>query len=481
MEILKSLVTDLFQETPIEITKLPQSGSPRVYYRISFHDRQPVIGVYNSDVKENEAFFGFTESFKSNKIAVPEIYFIAPDRQYYIIEDLGDVILFEFLKQDRTPDGLGEATIEWYKKVLEELPKIQLLNEQDIDFSLCYPRAAFDRQSMNWDLNYFKYYYLKLVHAPFDEQELEDDFNKLIQFLSEADAQYFMFRDFQSRNVMLHQDKPYFIDYQGGRRGPLQYDLASLLYDGKADIPESTREELYYYYIDQLARYIEVDKAEFETHYIGFVLIRIMQALGAYGYRGYYEKKSHFLQSIPYALRNIRYILRNKTLPISIPTLWNLLDFISKEENVPLSSEQSKHLTITIQSFSFKVGIPTSESSHGGGFVFDCRFLPNPGRVPEYREYNGTDYCVQEYLSQYDVVEQFKKSVEEIVVMAVDNYIEREFQQLMINFGCTGGQHRSVYFAEWLTKTLQEKFPQIQINLNHIQFPKLSKRFVPKE
>ncbi len=289
MEILKSLVTDLFQETPIEITKLPQSGSPRVYYRISFHDRQPVIGVYNSDVKENEAFFGFTESFKSNKIAVPEIYFIAPDRQYYIIEDLGDVTLFEFLKQDRTPDGLGEATIEWYKKVLEELPKIQLLNEQDIDFSLCYPRAAFDRQSMNWDLNYFKYYYLKLVHAPFDEQELEDDFNKLIQFLSEADAQYFMFRDFQSRNVMLHQGKPYFIDYQGGRRGPLQYDLASLLYDGKADIPESTREELYYYYIDQLARYIEVDKAEFETHYIGFVLIRIMQALGAYGYRGYYD------------------------------------------------------------------------------------------------------------------------------------------------------------------------------------------------
>src|ERR1019366_599468 len=190
-----------------------------------------------------------------------------------------------------------------YRKVVEVLPRFQVEARHDINYKVCYPRTSFDRQSIAWDLNYFKYYFLRLAGIPFNEQALEDDFSRLTKFLLGADRNYFLYRDFQSRNVMWRDGHPYFLDYQGGRRGALQYDIASLLYDGKADLPPELRQQLLNHYLDTLAGFIKLDRSEFMQHYHAYVYVRIMQALGAYGFRGFYERKAHFLESVPYALK----------------------------------------------------------------------------------------------------------------------------------------------------------------------------------
>ncbi len=279
---------------------LPPSGSYREYCRLQTRQRS-VIGVWNNDVKENTAFLSFTSHFLENDLPVPKVYAVGSDLKCYLQEDLGNVTLFDLLSKTREVEGFSETIISAYNKVLKVLPKIQVVAGKNLDYSVCYPRAAFDKQSMMWDLNYFKYYFLKLAKVHFDEQALEDDFQTFSDYLLSADSDYFMYRDFQSRNIMLKDDKIYFIDYQGGRRGALQYDLASLLYDGKADIPPTVRQQLFEKYISEIKKYIEVNEAEFTAYFNGFVLIRIMQAMGAYGFRGFYEKKEHFLKSIPYA------------------------------------------------------------------------------------------------------------------------------------------------------------------------------------
>ena len=449
-----------------DIRPLPQSGSHRRYFRITFEKGDNIMGVYNSDIRENEAFFHLTEIFTQCNIRVPSLLAIDESRCYYLLNDLGDETLYSFLTQHRQGEDIDNECIAYYKKVLEALPQLQMAC-QDIDFGLAYPRHSFDHQSMLWDLNYFKYYFLKLTHVKFDEQLLEDDFQTLINFLLEADQHYFLFRDFQSRNIMLHQGEVFFIDYQGGRKGALQYDLASLLYDGKADIPQAIRDELFEFYLDTLSKMIPINRTDFLQYYNAFALIRILQAMGTYGFRGYYERKSHFLLSIPYAVRNIRYLLEHKLLDIDIPELKKALTGIVESAELSAFPPEEKELTVSVNSFSYKRGIPHDLSVSGGGFVFDCRALPNPGREKQYRELNGKDEPVIHYLEHYTETEAFKKHVYALVDSSINNYIARNFTHLMVNFGCTGGQHRSVYFAECMAQHLRTKYPKIKVELRH--------------
>ena len=448
--------------------KIPQSGSNRLYFRITFADHEPIMGAFNKNVKENEAFFSFTDFFLKHDINVPEVLSVDDSKMYYLLTDLGDETLYSHLTANRVGGVPALQTIELYKKVLKQLPRLQMAGKQGIDFSVCYPRGIFDRQSMQWDLNYFKYYFLKLAGISFDEQLLEDDFQKLMDYLLKADSNYFLFRDFQSRNIMIVDNDVYFIDYQGGRKGALQYDVASLLYDGKADLSPELRNELLDFYLDELSNYVPVNRNKFLQSFDAFALIRIMQAFGAYGFRGFYERKAHFLLSIPFAIKNIKYILENCRLQLEIPVLFDVLKRITESELADLSMEVSDKLVVEINSFSYKKGIPVDYSGNGGGFVFDCRALPNPGRDKFYENFTGKDEVVAEFLEKYDEVEDFKDSVFNLIKLSVDNYLERKFTHLTVSFGCTGGQHRSVYFAESLSEYLQETYNQkIKVVLRH--------------
>jgi aminoglycoside/choline kinase family phosphotransferase len=447
-----------FKEKVENFDMLPTSGSYREYCRLVSSGRT-VIGAFNADVKENTAFLSFTSHFRKKDLPVPEIYAVSADLRKYLLEDLGDTTLFDFLSTVREKEGFSENIVSEYKKVLKVLPKIQIVAGKDLDYSVCYPRAAFDKTSMMWDLNYFKYYFLKLAKIQFDEQALEDDFQTFSDYLLSADSDFFLYRDFQSRNVMLKNGEVYFIDYQGGRRGALQYDLASLLYDGKADIPESVRLQLFDLYVSELKKYIRVNDVDFEAYFKGFVLIRIMQAMGAYGFRGFYEKKEHFLKSIPYALKNLEHLLKDVTLPVELPELFNVLNQLIHSEVLKEIGQTKSNLTVTVTSFSYKNGFPADSSGNGGGHVFDCRAINNPGRYPEYNNLTGKDIEVQEFLEQKSEIGIFLNAVKIIVDQSVKTYLERNFTNLSVSFGCTGGRHRSVYSAEKLAEHLRNNFP----------------------
>ena len=488
---------------PLSVTKLPVSGSYRSYYRL-VGIYETVIGAHNEDFRENEAFIAFTNHFRSEGLPVPQILASDPGNRIYMITDLGDTTLFQLLTEQRSNEGSGQHNLrserptvqfppeimEIYKKAIGWLPVFQIKAGKSLDYSVCYPRLAFDRQSMMWDLNYFKYYFLKLAKIPFDEQALEEDFISLCDMLLKADADFFLYRDFQSRNIMVIQGEPWFIDYQGGRRGALQYDIASLLADGKADIPMAVRAELLAHYLDKLTGIYPINRENFLKSYDSFVLVRILQALGAYGFRGYYENKPHFLQSIPFALRNLRYFRATGKLDFGLKTLMKVIDAMvdtpalniqqsveingnknnvnNKLQNIASSKDISKVLTVTIQSFSYKKPVPGDETGHGGGFVFDCRALPNPGRFAEFRQFNGKDQPVIDYLGKEPAVGEFLGYVCSLVGQSVRTYIDREFDHLQVSFGCTGGQHRSVYCAEKLATYLKNKY-QITIQVTHLE------------
>ncbi len=470
--LLKQWAEEHYKVEAEKIYKLPQSGSNRLYYRITFANFPSIIGVFNEDIKENEAFFSFTQTFLQHEIPVPQLLHIHDSRQYYWLSDLGDATLYSLLEEGRVGQTLGMETKALYRQAVAFLPKLQLLGRDTIDFSVCYPRAAFDEQSMQWDLNYFKYYFLKLANIPFDEQALENDFSTLITHLAAVDRNFFLFRDFQSRNIMVKEGNVYFIDYQGGRKGALAYDLASLLYDGKANLSHEYRAELLQYYIECASQYLPIEKVQFEKDYYSFVLIRILQALGAYGYRGYYEKKSHFLLSIPFAIENLKYLLAHQLIQVELPTLFAVLEQMFQSDFIAQCvMPTSEGLTVSVNSFSFKKEFPNDMSGNGGGFVFDCRFLPNPGREVQYKKLTGKDQGVIDYLEQYEEVADFKSQTLNMIRPAINNYLHRNFQHLMINFGCTGGQHRSVYFAEQITKQLQQEYPNIRVVLKHWMAP----------
>ena len=466
LSILTQMVTENTGNQPMACVPLAQSGSHRRYYRFTFGDGGTLIGVYNDDVAENRAFFEYTRFFAGQGLNVPTLLAVNEDEKHYLLNDLGTQTLYDKLCEVRKDGGDFQEVLNDYRKVVAALPKFQMTAKEGLDMSVAYPRAAFDRQSMQWDLNYFKYYYLKMAYIPFNEQLLEDDYQRFMDYLLAVDDDYFLYRDFQSRNIMVYQDDVWFIDYQGGRKGALQYDIASLLYDAKADLAPEIREELLDCYLDHLEQHIPVDRQQFKACFNAFSLIRIMQAMGAYGYRGYFERKAHFLQSVPYAIRNMRYLLEHNALPANLPELRHVLQTVVDSYAEPVK-ENPDMLTVTVQSFSFKKGVPEDPSGNGGGFVFDCRALPNPGREKRYATFTGKDDCVKEYLEQYQEVETFVDHVCALVDMSVDNYLERKFTHLTVNFGCTGGQHRSVYFAERTAAHLREKYGQIAVEVRH--------------
>jgi len=462
-------IIDLFKkrflEEDVTVIALPPSGSYREYVRLT-SPHFKAIGTWNEDEKENNAFIEFSKHFRKNGIKVPEIYDYRPSECIYLQQDLGNETLFSYLSQVREFEGFSDKIIGIYRKVVQELPKIQIVASKDLDYDFCYPRKAFDRQSMMWDLNYFKYYFLKLAKIPFNEQLLEDDFTTFTDFLLKAESNFFMFRDFQSRNVMLVDGEPWFIDYQGGRQGALQYDLASLLYDSKADIPQSVREGLMEDYLDELVKIHPVDRSEFRQYFYGYVIIRMMQAMGAYGFRGFYEKKEHFLKSIPFALNNLEIVLSRVDLPVEVSELIKVLKSLSTSETLKKVASKQSELTVAITSFSYKKGYPTDLSGNGGGFVFDCRSIRNPGRYDQYKSLTGKDEAVIRFFEEDTDMEEFLQPVFSLVDRSVEKYLERGFTHLSVSFGCTGGQHRSVYSAERVGASLRKKYP-VRVVIHH--------------
>lgn len=463
---LRGLFEDHFKEAVDELKPLPAHGSNREYFRLT-NGHRSVIGAKNMDRLENEAFVSFSRHFRAKELNVPEIYAEDLDHHVYLQEDLGDTTLFDHLLEVR--EGRSEFPVEvigTYEQVVELLPQFQINGGQGLDYKKSYPHHSFDRQSMMWDLNYFKYYFLKLAHVHFNEQKLEDDFKTFTDFLLEADGGHFLYRDFQSRNIMLKDGKPWFIDYQGGRKGALQYDIASLLFDAKADLPFAVREHLLDHYLNTVETLTSIDRELFTKHYYAFVYIRIMQAMGAYGYRGFYERKTHFLQSIPYAIQNLEYLVRKVDLPIDIPVMMDVFQQLIQSSVLREFGKAKLRLKVRLTSFSFKHGVPVDERGHGGGFVFDCRFLPNPGREVAYKELSANDQEVVDWFADKPDMDRWLKRMFTMVDAAVTSYEEQNFTDLMISFGCTGGQHRSVHSANRLAAHLRETH-DIDVVLHH--------------
>jgi len=474
MDVLKRLFEEHFGRAPEQIQPLQGelSASGRKIIRLKASGIG-AIGVLYGVREENSAFLEFSRHFRKHGLPVPEIYGQDLSQGAYLEEDLGDTTLFDLLTKNRSGDTVAPEVIEAYRNVVAVLPRFQVEAGRDLNYKVCYPRASFDRQSISWDLNYFKYYFLRLAGIPFNEQELEDDFGRLTDYLLTAPSDYFLYRDFQSRNVMMREEKPWFVDYQGGRKGALQYDVASLLYDAKADLPPDLRLKLLDDYLDALEKYIKVDREEFLEHYYAFVYVRILQALGAYGYRGFFERKAHFLQSVPYALKNLRWLLHNVKLPIDLPTLIEAFrSMLGSEKLLGLPSD-AQNLAVRIFSFSFHRGMPQDDTGNGGGFVFDGRSLPNPGREERFKTITGKDAPVIEYLNQQETVHQFLASVFTLVDATIENYKQRGFQNLMVSFGCTGGQHRSVYLAEQLAKRLRAR-NGVDVAVRHVELEKMA-------
>ncbi len=465
-ENLKKLFEDHFREEVKKLSPLAAHGSNREYFRITSASRS-VIGAKNQDRLENEAFIAFSRHFKSKGLSVPEIYSEDLDKQIYLQQDLGDVTLFDHLLKSRDESkGFPDKLIKTYEQVVERLPEFQINGGADLDYRKSYPHHSFDRQSMMWDLNYFKYYFLKLAHIQFNEQQLEKDFRTFTDFLLQADGSHFLYRDFQSRNIMLMDNQPWFIDYQGGRQGALQYDIASLLFDAKADLPFEVREHLLDHYLNAVGKLIPIDREAFTKHYYAFVYIRIMQAMGAYGYRGFYERKTHFLQSIPYAIRNLEYLVRKVDLPIDIPVMMDVFQQLIRSSALREFGKANLRLKVRISSFSYKHGVPVDDRGHGGGFVFDCRFLPNPGREIAYKKLSANDQEVMDWFADKPDMDRWLKRIYSMVDTAVTSYEEQNFTDLMVAFGCTGGQHRSVHSANRLAAHLEETH-DIDVVLHH--------------
>src|SRR5271157_4217009 len=468
MDVLEKLFEQHFRLPVLQRQPLQAElgGSGRKIIRLA-NDKCSAIGVLYDVYEENSAFLEFSRHFCKHGLPVPEIYADALDLGAYLEEDLGDTTLFQFLSKNRVDGNVAPQVVEAYRKVVAVLPRFQVEAGRDLNYKFCYPRDSFDRQSIAWDLNYFKYYFLKLAGVPFNEQALEDDFGRLTEFVLGASRDYFLYRDFQSRNIMLRAGEPFFLDYQGGRKGALQYDIASLLYDSKADLPPELRQQLLDYYLDTLKAFAPIGREEFMRYYYPFVYVRMMQALGAYGFRGFYERKTHFLQSVPYALKNVRWLLHHAELPFA-PNLMDVFRRTLATEVLqrPAGEVKNENLVVRIFSFSYHRELPRDESGHGGGFVFDGRSLPNPGRDERFKNLTGRDAPVIDYLNQQESVHQFLASVSQ--------YQSRGFKNLMVSFGCTGGQHRSVYLAEQLARHLRAK-NGVEVVVQHLELERLGK------
>ncbi len=476
LDVLKKLFERHFHAPPEHIVPLQGElgGSGRKIIRLA-SQKDRAIGILYGVREENVAFLEFSKHFRRHGLPVPEIYAEDLSHGAYLEEDLGETSLFEFLSKNRVGANIAPQAVEAYCKVVTVLPRFQVEAGRDLNYKVSYPCASFDRQSIAWDLNYFKYYFLRLAGISFNEQALENDFNRLTDFLLSAPRDYFLYRDFQSRNILLRNGDPYFVDYQGGRKGALQYDIASLLYDAKADLPPELRQQLLDHYLDALSGFIKLDRAAFLQHFYPYVYIRILQALGAYGFRGFYERKAHFLQSVPYALKNLRWLLHHVRLPVPLPALMDAFKGMLASEKLQGLASEADNLVVRIFSFSFHQALPKDETANGGGFVFDGRSLPNPGREERFKSLTGNDAPVIDYLNQQESVHQFLASVFSLVDSSVGNYQQRGFKNLMVSFGCTGGQHRSVFLAEQLARRLRAR-NGLEVIVRHLELEKLGKR-----
>lgn len=462
--VIEELKRLYFRRTGVQakdITELPSSGSNRRYFRLT--GETSLIGVCGTSVEENVAFMYMAEHFKRQGLPVPEVYVHSDDNRYYLQEDLGDTLLFHAIEKGRKSSVFSADERSLLKQTIRLLPAIQYAGAENFDFTRCYPQPEFDSRLVMWDLNYFKYCFLKTTGLDFQEARLEDDFQQMCQMLLHDSEPTFLYRDFQSRNVMIKDGQPYFIDFQGGRKGPVYYDVASFLWQAKAKYTSELRGELLNEYIDALRQYTNVDEADFRNKLRQFVLFRTLQVLGAYGYRGYFEKKPYFIQSVPHAMDNLRELLR-EDYP-EYPYLCSLLRQLTKLKQ--FSDEHKKRmLEVKIMSFAYKKGIPNDASGNGGGFVFDCRAINNPGKYERFNGYTGLDESVIRFLEDDGEITTFLKHVYSLVDASVKRYSDRGFTNLMVCFGCTGGQHRSVYSAQHLAEHLHKKYG-VKISLIH--------------
>ncbi|MCR4659274.1 MAG: phosphotransferase [Bacteroidales bacterium] len=441
------------------VLKLGAHGSKRQYYRMRGNTNR-CIAAYGDDARENKAFVYYSQYFNRQCLPVPEVYAVSEDGLCYLQQDLGDTTLFDYIyDKKRNGGGFDADTVQLYRRVVADLARFQTVG-RDIDYSYAYPRSDFDRQSIQWDLNYFKYYFLKLADIQFDEELLERDYKTFEDLLLSADTSFFMYRDFQPRNIMLTADgQLYYIDYQGGRRGAAQYDVASLLYSARSEMPEAIRQELLAHYME-CRGFDDGGRRSFMEHFYHYALVRIMQAMGAYGYRGYIERKEHFIKSLPLAVSNLHTLCEAHPIGGAMPHLAQVLDEVCRKKPTfdPPPAQYSGRLNVKIYSFSYRKGLPVDDSGNGGGHVFDCRALPNPGRYEQFRAYTGKDRPVIEFLEREAEVARFLRNTEDVVAQSVVKYIERHFTSLMVSFGCTGGQHRSVYCAERMAEFVRQRF-----------------------
>ncbi len=469
-EDIKNLFASYSNATIESIEKLPQSGGDRIYFRVT-SSQGSFIGTYNKNIRENQTFINFSKHFKKASCPVPEIYSISDDQSIYIQEDFGDESLLNILEKE----GYTEHVYQLFQQSLQKLAFLQIVGHKNLDYSWCITSKEFGKQAILSDLLYFKYYFLDTLKIPYDKEKLIDDFDALSSYLIRVENKYFMYRDFQSRNVMVKNDKVHFIDYQGGMKGALQYDVASMLWQAKAELSDEWKNNLLDYYIDCAEEILRkpIDRIRFVSQFNGYVLIRLLQVLGAYGFRGVFERKAHFLTSIPLALRNMKWFLLNKHTGIVLPEFERVLHLVVEDEIIqrfePIQATELTPLVVKVNSFSYKInGYPADVTEHGGGFVFDCRGILNPGRIEEFKSLNGRDKAVKDFLEQQTKMPEFLNSVYNLIDIAVEDYIRRGFETLTINFGCTGGQHRSVYAADAVVRHLRNKFG-VKIELNHIE------------
>jgi aminoglycoside/choline kinase family phosphotransferase len=452
-----------------DLEKIPQSGSNRIYFRI-LTEGGSYIACSNENTRENKTFIHYSRHFRAQGCPVPEIFAINEEYTIYIQEDFGDQSLLKELEGQ----GHNDRTYALFRQSLEELAKLQILGDNGLDYSWAITSKEFGKQAILSDLLYFKYYFLDTLEIPYDKERLIDDFEALSTYLTHVDHKYFMFRDFQSRNIMLKEDKVHFIDFQGGMKGALQYDVASLLWQAKADLSDRWKDNLLEDYMDVVEKLLDtkIDKTRFVSQYNGYVLIRLLQVLGAYGFRGLFERKAHFLISIPLALRNFKWFLGNKQVGIVMPEFERLLHLMVEDQVVgrfePVQADADTALIVHINSFSYRKGLPEDKGGNGGGFIFDCRGILNPGRIQEFKAQTGRDKPVKDYLEQQTRMPEFLNSAYDIVDISVEDYIRRGFESLQVSFGCTGGQHRSVYAADALARHLRNKF-HVKIDLHHIE------------
>ena len=452
METLESLYISLFGVPSVTCTPLTGSASNRRYYRMT-SESGTCIGVVGTDVLENEAFLTIARHFRSKGINVPEVYAVSDDMSAYLQEDLGDSILFD-LKDDAL-----------LNKAMSMLPKIQFEGAQGLDFSVCYPQPSFDRRMVMFDLNYFKYCFLKPSGLEFNEVKLQDDFENLADALLKEDSETFLYRDFNARNVMVRDGEPYFIDFQGGRRGPIYYDVASFAWHARARFSAEQKRKMLDAYLDALKEYREVDRKSFEDRLRLFVFFRILQVLGAYGFRGWVEHKANFVTSIPAAISELKDMMTEGFA--EYPYLTQVLRDLVELPRFAKDDRPEGILEVKVYSFSYMKGIPHDPSGNGGGYVFDCRSIHNPGRYEPYRKLTGRDEPVIKFLEDDGEITEFLSHVYAVVDAHVETYRRRGFSNLMVCFGCTGGQHRSVYSAEHVAAHLSQKYPDIRVRLIH--------------